>query len=113
MSGNAETPSYTPPAKKPNKHSTSGGTANAQTGHVDIRGPESHEVNSDVVTRAAGHAAGLAARDGDFRRQESAVGSGHKIPHKLAHAQAGGRDSRKNQSAQNDAKVKRNLSRGK
>ena len=42
-----------------------------------------------------------------------AVNRGERVSHKIAHAQAGGRDSKRNQSAQNDAKAQRNLAKNK
>lgn len=85
------------------------GKANAQIDSIDILGPEDHPFGSDVVTRKGGHAHGLAGRPGEHRSQEAAVNAGHKIPHKLAHAKAGGRDSKGNQSSQADARAQRNI----
>ena len=50
-------------------------------------------------------------RRGDIHNQTAAVDAGRKVPHKLAQAKAGGRDSKRNQSVQNDARALRALSR--
>lgn len=64
-----------------------------------------------ATTRVEAHKAGVAARPGEHRIQSDAINSGVRLPHKFAHAQAGGRGSTNNQSAQNDARARRNLSK--
>ena len=81
---------------------------------VALDGPFAQPSAEEVaVTRAEGQRHGLAAKDGAHRRQMQAVNRGEKIPHKAAHAQAGGRDSKRNNSAQNDARAQRNLAKNK
>lgn len=78
---------------------------------VPVDGPDVPPTEQDLATsRSEGRAAGLTAFRADARDQEANVHAGRKVPHKLAHARAGGRDSRKNQSEQNDSRAKRALS---
>lgn len=86
--------------------------ANAQApGLIDVIGPGDDPLHADIVSRGAGHAAGLAGRDGEHRQQEAAVNTGHKAtPHRLAHAKAGnGSKKAGRNSRENDARALRNL----
>ena len=79
---------------------------------VALDGPFAHPSAEEVaVERAEARAAGLPDGHPKMRRQMVAVNSGKKVPHELAHAHAGGRKSKRNQSSQNDARARRNLAK--